>query len=114
MDFAVTAFPPPDGVLWSTSRASGDAGQAKGAKLTRPPPPPLDIIVEISYTFYDLFVMMRSTRRPARRQRGAVCTCVRVVSNGTTIANSWMRRTPPMKSIALVAVVGRPRQSVNP
>ncbi len=43
--------------------------QAKGAKLTRPPLL-LDIIVEIPYTSYDLFVMTQSTRRPARHQKG--------------------------------------------
>jgi len=78
MDFAVTAFPPPDGVLWSTSRASGDAGQAKGAKLTRPPPTLLDIIVEISYALYDLFVMMRKRPVAGKVPKGCnlhMCEC---------------------------------------
>ena len=37
---------------------------------SRSPSPPLDIIVEIPYTFYDFFVMRQSTRCPARHQKG--------------------------------------------
>jgi hypothetical protein len=44
--------------------------QAKGAQRSRPPPPPLDIIVEISYTFYDLFVMMRKHPAAGKAPKG--------------------------------------------